>query len=227
MRQETLGAVVQIDGTLLDTRDARCQAWVEAFTEYGHPLHFAELRPLIGLVPHELTSRQIGMGEDTPTGQAIRDRATQIFRRRYLGRVTPFLRGRELIARMRDAGLRLALATSDPPDVLLPLLRILGAEALLHRAGPPQKGPAATSNRDLIKSAVDRLGIPPERAVMLSDAPFDLDAAARLRLTTVAIRSAPFRDEALASATAIYTTTTDLYHDFEVSPLAGPVPTAA
>jgi phosphoglycolate phosphatase-like HAD superfamily hydrolase len=225
MRQETLGAILDIDGTLIDSNDARCQAWLEAFTEFGHPFKFKDLRPLVGLVPHDMLTRHIGMGEDTPTGQAIRDRYLQIFRRRFEGRLVPFLRARDLLVRMRDAGLRIVLATPDPPDVLLPLLRSLSAEALLHRAAMPTKGVSTLTNRDLIKSALDRLGVPAQRTALLADAPFDLDAGAKLGLVPVAIRSNLYRDEELASATAIYDSTAHLYDDFETSPLAGPVPT--
>lgn len=47
-----LGAVFDIDGTLLDSVDLRALAWQEAFTAFGHR------------VPFELSRGQIGKGGD-------------------------------------------------------------------------------------------------------------------------------------------------------------------
>jgi beta-phosphoglucomutase-like phosphatase (HAD superfamily) len=43
------GVMLDIDGTFVLSNDAQAQAWVEAFTAFGHELEFNQVRPLIGM----------------------------------------------------------------------------------------------------------------------------------------------------------------------------------
>ncbi|HZQ37601.1 MAG TPA: HAD family hydrolase, partial [Dehalococcoidia bacterium] len=45
----TRAVIFDVDGTLVDSNDAHAHAWVEALIAFGHPVTFAQVRPLIGM----------------------------------------------------------------------------------------------------------------------------------------------------------------------------------
>ncbi len=213
------GVILDLDGTLVDSNEGRAQAWVEALSESGYPIPFAEVRALVGLVPHELLTRTVGFGEDTDIGRKIRDRSRQIFVRRYIPRLAPTYRAAELIARLERDGTKLGVVSVDPPEVLLPLLKVVGLEPLVHRAAlPPAEG--LYTQRDLLKSALDKLGLPAGRAALLADAPHDVEAAHKHGLTSIALMTGGFPASTLKGAAAIYPDIPTLLASYETSPFA-------
>lgn len=213
------GLILDLDGTLVDSNPARTQSWVEALGESGYTVPFDQVRALVGVVPHELLSRLVGFGEDTELGRTIRDRARQIFARRYISRLAPTYRAADLVARLERDGTKLGVISVDPPDVLLPLLKVVGLESLIHRAAvPPADG--LYTQRDLLKSALDKLGVPANRAALLADGPHDVDAAVKHGMSAIALLTGGFPAAALKGAAAIYPDIPTLLAAFESSPFA-------
>lgn len=217
------GVILDLDGTLVDSNQGRTAAWVEAFSESGYSVTHDQVRAMIGLVPHEILTRAVGFGEDAETGRKIRDRFRRIFLRRYLPRITPTYRARELLVRLETEGFRLAVASVDPPEVLLPILRLLGAEPLLHRAAYPAADGPLLTNRDILKGALDKLGLPPGRTLLIADAPHDVEAANKLGVSAIALTSGGFSPESLKSSVAIYADAYTLLAEIDRSPLATPL----
>jgi phosphoglycolate phosphatase-like HAD superfamily hydrolase len=216
------GVIIDVDGTLVDSNGARAQAWVEALNSHGHPARYEELKKLAGIVPNEILVRFTGLGLDTRAGQAIHDRYLHVFRTRLLPRIIPFYRAPLLVERIRECGLRLAVASADPPDTLLPLLRIAGAEFLFHRSGAQNAAHAAASNREVIKAALDRLGSASPHVLMLADAPFDIEAASQLNVPVIAFETGGWTEGELAGAgaAAVYADANHLLHELAQSPIA-------
>lgn len=213
------GVVLDLDGTFIDSNDARAQAWAEALKESGYPIAFSEVRALVGLVPHEVLTRTVGFGEDTDGGRKIRDRYRHIFLRRYVSRLVPTFRAVDLLAQLERDGVKLGVASIDPPEVLVPLLRILGAEALVHRSAYAPEG-AILTNRDLLKQALDKIGVQPARGALIADAPHDIEAASKLGLVTVAVASGGFSQASLRGALAVYPDVRTLLSSYDASPFA-------
>lgn len=213
------GLILDLDGTLVDSNPARTQAWVEALGDSGYTIPFENVRALVGVVPHEMLSRLVGFGEDTELGRQIRDRARQIFTRRYISRLAPTYRAAELVARLERDGTKLGVISVDPPELLLPLLKVVGLESLVHRAAvPPAEG--LYTQRDLLKSALDKLGVPANRAALLADGPHDIDAAIKHGLTAIGLLTGGFPAQSLKGAAAIYPDIATLLASFETSPFA-------
>jgi len=216
------GIILDLDGTLIDSNEGRAQAWAEALGEAGYPVPFADVRLLVGCVAHEVLTRTVGFGEDTEIGRKIRDRARQIFVKRYVPRIAPHYRAIDLLARFEREGAKLGVVSVDPPEVLSPLLRLVGLDALVHRASfPPAEGLA--TQRDLLKTAIDKLGVPAARTAILCDGPHDIEAANKLGLTTVAVLLGGFPAASLRGASALYKDLATLLQDFDDSVFGAPV----
>lgn len=213
------GVIIDLDGTLVDSNEGRTQSWVEALAEAGYTVPFKDVRSLVGMVPHELLARLVGFGEDTELGRRVRDRARQIFVRRYVPRLAPTFRAADLVARLEEDGAKIGVVSIDPADVLSPLLKATGLEGLMHRAAlPPAEG--LYTQRDLLKGALDKLGVPASRAAALVDGPHDIDAALKQGVTPIALLTGGFPATSLKGAAAVYPDIPTLLATFAMSPFA-------
>jgi beta-phosphoglucomutase-like phosphatase (HAD superfamily) len=73
---------------------------------------------------------------------------------------------------------------------------------------------------DIVKAALARLKLTPEEAVLLGDTPYDVEAAGRAGVATIAVRSGGFPDDDLKGAIALYDDAADLLARYASSPLA-------
>lgn len=70
-----------------------------------------------------------------------------------------------------------------------------------------------------MRAALQRGGFSPDRAVMIGDTPYDLEAAARSHVALIALRCGGWDDDALRGAVAIYDDPLDLLEHYDRSPL--------
>ena len=211
--------LLDIDGTLVDSNDAHARAWVEALREHGQDVPFDRVRPLIGMGGDTLLPRVAGIESESPEGTAIDRRRAQLVKERY----GPTLRAcpgtRALLERLRDAGLRLIVATSAKEDELDGLLARTGAADLLRERVSSSEVDAAKPAPDIIQAALEKLDLPAEAVVLLGDTPYDIEAAARAGVRTIALRCGGWDDRALAGALAVYEHPADLLAHLDESPL--------
>lgn len=212
--------VLDLDGTLVDSHEGRAQAWVEALADNGYrDVGFREVRELVGLPADALLLRTIGFGEDSAIGTKIRERYHHNFKLRYLPRIMPFLRGPELLYRFRAIEARIVVVSTERLDTLESLLDLLNARPLLKYAVTPERSPGIKTERDLVRTAVDRLGA--GTTLMLADAPHDVAAGQQCGIPVVALASGGFPRATLQGAAAIYDDAASLFSAFDQSPFVG------
>jgi HAD superfamily hydrolase (TIGR01509 family) len=204
------GAIFDVDGTLVDSNDAHARAWEEAFREAGHPMPFEKIRSLIGMGGDKLVPELTGWSKDDPRVEKLGRRRGEIFRQRYLPSIQPFPRTRELLTAMREAGLRLAVATSADKEELEPLLERAGASDLIQHKASSDDAESSKPDPDIVHAALRRLGLPKSDAVMIGDTPYDVEAATRAGIPIIAFRSGGWDGEALTGAREIYDGPADL-----------------
>ena len=208
------GAILDVDGTLVDSNDAHARAWVDAFKEQGIETSFERIRPLIGMGGDKIIPEIAGVDEESERGASIGESRSRIFCRRYLSEVRAFPCVRELLEQMRADGMKLVVASSAKKEELEPLLRIARADGLIARK---------TSSDDAERSKPDpdaECGFDPRDVVMLGDTRYDIEAAHRAGVATIAFRSGGSSDQDLAGAIAIYDGAADLLTHYASSPLA-------
>jgi HAD superfamily hydrolase (TIGR01509 family) len=128
----------------------------------------------------------------------------EIFVRDYLPQVRPFPKVRELFERLRDDGVRIALATSSKEVELDTHLRNLDVEDLIEYATSADDAEHSKPAPDIFEAALARLDdVQPDEALVIGDTPYDAIAAAKARTKTIAVLSGGFTEEALAGAGAI------------------------
>jgi phosphoglycolate phosphatase-like HAD superfamily hydrolase len=116
------GVLLDVDGTLVDSNDAHAHAWVEALAEAGVRVEFAAVRRLIGKGGDKLLPEVSGIDAESPKGKQISERRGELFQTEYLPKLRPFPGTKDLLARMKKAGLELAVASSSKKEELGGLL---------------------------------------------------------------------------------------------------------
>src|SRR5688572_30403351 len=132
MRRKLEGALLDVDGTLIDSNDAHARAWSEALREIGRDVPAAEIRPLIGMGGDKLLPK-LGVDPESSEGKTVAERRGETFLSQYLPRLRPTRGARELITRLHKEGLRLVIATSAREEELDAMLRQAGLDDLLKR----------------------------------------------------------------------------------------------
>jgi HAD superfamily hydrolase (TIGR01509 family) len=215
-------ALFDIDGTLVDSVDAHAHAWEEAFARFGKQVSHDEIRSQIGkggdqLIPFFLTDDEIErFGDDLDEYRA------GLYERNYLPWVQPFPRVPELLARLEQAGMLVALASSCRRTELGYYLRMVGGASLVDAAATSDDAEESKPAPDVFQAALDRLEVEPSEAIAVGDSPYDVEAAARAGVATVGLLCGGFEERVLqrAGSIAIFQDPADLLDRLDASPLA-------
>ena len=220
MEQQVCGVLLDIDGTLVNSNDAHAHSWVDAMDEQGYHVDFEKVRPLIGMGGDKVLPDVLNIQKDSEQGKKIEQRRKDIFKEKYLSTVKPFPKAKELLQHMHDAGLTLVVATSSTPNELKDLLDIIGphVQDLMTQETTAKDAPKSKPNPEVMDVAIQRSGHSANELLMLGDTPYDIEAAARAGVKTVAVRSGGWADKDLSQAIAIYDNTADLLAHYDESP---------
>jgi HAD superfamily hydrolase (TIGR01509 family) len=204
MAARVRGVLLDIDGTLLDSNDAHARSWVDIFERHAMNIAFERVRPLIGKGGDKLLPELTGIENGSPEGQRLSDERKELFLGDYLPRLEPTRGARELVSTLKQRGLRIVIATSASGDELSRLLRQAGVGDLIGQATTADDGDSKP-DPDIVKAALAKGKLNPGEAVMVGDTPYDIEAAARCGVASIALRCGGWWDDtALCGAAAIY-----------------------
>lgn len=212
------GVLLDIDGTLIDSNDAHARSWTDTLRRAGYDVTFERVRELIGKGGDKLLAETVGIDDKSAEGKEITDRRRELFLREYVPKINAFNGARDLLAHMRNEGLRLVVATSAGAEEMRPLLHIVGAEDLIDEATSSSDAERSKPDPDIVQAALEKGRFTPKEALMLGDTPYDIEAAGRAGVSTVALRTGGWSDNALAGALAIFDNPRDLLKHWDKSP---------
>jgi HAD superfamily hydrolase (TIGR01509 family) len=214
------GVLVDIDGTLLDSNDAHTRAWMRALDAHGHGLPFDRIRPLIGKGGDKLLEELLGLPDDSEEAKAISAERGRVFLADELHALAPTPGARDLLLRIKAAGLKVVVATSAQPSETDALLVQAGIDDLIDHEANSGDAEQSKPDPDIVQSALRKAGVRPSAAIMLGDTPYDVEAAAKAGVPAVVLRCGGWwNDSAFKDALAIYDSPQDLLDDFDSSPL--------
>ena len=211
------GVIFDVDGTLVDSNDAHAQSWVDTFAEAGYEVPFEVVRPLIGMGADKLLPKTIGIRHDSEQGKKLLKRRSEIFRKKYLPRLRPLPGARSLVLRVRDDGLKAIVATSAKDEELEGLLKAAEVEDLMEEKATASDAKRSKPDPDIVEAAIEESGVPANKAVMIGDTPYDVEAALRAGVRVIAFRSGGWDDDSLKGAEQIYDGPADLLAHYDAS----------
>jgi len=212
--------LLDVDGTLVDSNDAHAQAWSEVLEENGYPSSFERVRELIGKGGDKLLPEITGLSHDSHEGKRLTKARAALFSRVYLPHLRPFPQAEALLRRLHELDLELVVASSANDDELRPLLEVCGALPYLQHQTSSDDAERSKPDPDIVQVALRKARCSAGEAVLLGDTPYDVQAASKAGVRTVALRSGGHPDSALSGALAIYDDVADLLSNFEASVFA-------
>lgn len=213
------GVILDIDGTLVDSNDAHAESWVTALTEHSYQIEFDLVRRLIGMGGDNLLPETAHVEKESVKGKALAKRYLEVFKEQHLSTLQAMPGARELVEHMLKKGLKIVIGSSSEADVLDTLLEIAGVQDLLDQRVSSKEVQASKPDPDIILAALNKLGLPHEHAVMIGDTPYDVLAARKAGVQTIALRCGGWSDADLQDALAIYEDPADLLAHYAESPL--------
>src|SRR5881275_2295538 len=202
-----LAFIFDIDGTLVDSNELHVDSWDRAFRRFGKQFPREKLRAQIGKGSDQYLPEFLTPDEIDRFGKDLDDYRSDLFKKEYLPKVRPFPKVRELFQRIRDDNKRIVLASSGKKADTRYYIDLLKIDDLIegYTSGddPDNSKPAPHTFAVSLKKLGD---ISPTDAVTVGDTRFDIEAARKAGLTTIAFRCGGTSESALreAGAAVIY-----------------------
>jgi HAD superfamily hydrolase (TIGR01549 family) len=213
--------ILDIDGTLVDTNYHHAVAWYRAFRRNDVVLPVWRIHRHIGMGGDQLVGALAGDEVEERKGDSIRDAETELYME-LIGEVQPTEGARELIEELKDRGHAVVLASSAKEKEVEHYLDLLNARELADAWTTSDDVEATKPQPDLVVTALDKAGRDDE-AVMIGDTPWDVKAAERAGVETIAVLTGGFSEAELrdAGAVAVYESVAGLLELLDDTSLAG------
>ena len=211
-------ALLDIDGTLVDSNYHHTIAWYRAFREHELTPPVWRIHRHIGVGGDQLVARVGGDEVEQRLGDAIRDSEARFYGE-LLGEVRPFEGAHELIVELRERGHTPVLASSAKAEDTEHYIELLDAGELIDSATTSADVEATKPAPDLVVEAMKRAG--ELSAVMVGDSTWDVEAAGRAGVKTIAVLTGGFSEAELfeAGAVDVFESLVDLRERLDSTPL--------
>lgn len=213
-------AIVDIDGTLVDSNYQHALAWYRALREFGVTRELWRLHRLIGMGGDHLVEEIAGADVEARHGDAIREAEQRRFGE-LIDEVAALPRAPELVRALGAGGRPVVLASSAQAWQVEHYLDLLGVRDDITGWTSADDVDRTKPDPDLVEAARAKAGA--GGAVMIGDSTWDCAAARRAGIETVAVLTGGFSREELtdAGAAVVFDSLGGLIDDLEETPLGG------
>src|SRR5919198_274521 len=211
-------ALLDVDGTLIDANYQHAIAWYRAFRRHDIVLPIWRIHRAVGMGGDQLVPALVGDETEQQKGDAIRDARDEIYRE-LIGEIAPLHGARGLIEDLKERGLRVVLASSSPQKEIDHYLDLLDARDLADAWTTNDDVEATKPEPDLVKAALAKAET--SDAVMVGDTRWDVEAASKAGLETIAVITGGWSEQELrdAGAIAVFESVEDLRRRLDETPL--------
>ena len=197
---------------------------MDALRTHGYVIPFEEVRPLIGIGGDKLVPKLTGLVAESGEAERLSETRSALFLKRELPTLRPTRGARALLERLTSLGMELVIATSATSSEVQALLEQAGVADLIPLASSADDADRSKPDPDIVQAALRMSGSLAAHSVMVGDTPYDVEAAARARVPSIALRCGGWwSDEALRGATAIYDDPAALLARLEESPIGAAI----
>ncbi|HET9739830.1 MAG TPA: HAD family hydrolase [Solirubrobacteraceae bacterium] len=214
-----VAAILDIDGTLVDTNYQHTIAWYRAFRQSGVTLPLWRIHRHIGMGGDQLVAALTSDGFEASHGDEIRT-AEMVLYRELMDEVRPLEGARELVEDVKRRGHPVVLASSAKPDEVEHYLDLLDVRELADGWTDSGDVERTKPEPDLVQAAIEKAG--GGESVMIGDSTWDCLAAERAGIGTLAVLTGGFSEAELreAGATAVFGSVQELRTRLEETPLS-------
>ncbi|MEA2461592.1 MAG: hypothetical protein QOH90_1769 [Actinomycetota bacterium] len=192
-------AILDIDGTLVDTNYQHALGWFRAFRKNDVTVPLWRIHRHIGIAGDLLVEAVAGKDIDSAKGDAIRDAEGRAYSE-LVGEVTMIEGARELVRTLKRAGCPVVLASSAKEEELEHYLKMLDVSDLLDGWTSSADVDMAKPEPEVIEVAIEKAG--GGEAVMIGDSTWDCEAAKRAGVPSIGVLTGGFSASELKDAGA-------------------------
>ena len=190
-------AILDIDGTLVDTNYHHALAWFRALKRHGRPVPLWIVHRHMGMGGDQLVAAVTDDEFEARSGNDVRDAEKQEYQR-LIDEVVALKGASELVEALRGRGCRVILASSAKEEEVKHYLELLEAEDLDYTSSGDVE--RTKPQPDLVEAAMEKAG--GGEAFMIGDSTWDCEAAKRAGVRTVALLTGGFSEQELLDAGA-------------------------
>jgi len=211
-------ALLDVDGTLVDSNYQHAIAWYRAFRDHDLTPAVWRIHRHIGVGGDQMVSRVAGDEVEERLGDAIRESEGRFYGE-LIGEVQPFDGARALLVELGERGHPCVLASSAKAQETEHYVELLGAGDLIEGYTTSADVEATKPSPDLVGAAMRTAG--ELSAVMIGDSVWDVEAASRAEVKTVAVLTGGFSEAELrdAGAVDVFESLGDLREGLDSTPL--------
>jgi HAD superfamily hydrolase (TIGR01549 family) len=204
--------VFDIDGTLIDSNELHVQSWDRAFRHFGKTIPTEALHEQVGKGTDQYLPEFLTADEIERFGKQLDDYRSKIFREEFLPKVKPFPKVRELFERLKNDGKRILLASSGKEKDTQHYIDLLKIDKFIEGCVSGDEADRSKPQPDIFLACIEKFNLARDSTIVVGDTRWDVEAAAKVGLRTIAVTCGGF-DAALlraAGAIAVYKDPADL-----------------
>lgn len=211
-------AILDVDGTLVDTNYHHAIAWYRAFRRNFVTPQVWQIHRHIGMGGDQLVAAVAGDEVEKRAGDRIREAEGELYKD-LIGEVQPMEGSRELIEDLKADGYVVVLASSAKEWEVEHYIELLDAAELVDAWTTSADVESTKPEPDLIHAALDKVDEDGD-AILIGDTVWDVEAAKRAGVETLAVRTGGFSDQELldAGAKEVFTSVNELRRSLSPRP---------
>ena len=212
--------MLDLDGTLVDANYQHAFAWYRAFRRHDIAVPMWRVHRHIGMGGDQIVEAIAGEDVERRLGDALREASAEEFAR-LRDECEPLEGAADLVRELKRRDLAVVLASSAKEQEVDHYLDLLDARELVDGWTTSADVERTKPEPDLVRAALEQLGT--EDAVMVGDTPWDVQAAEKAGVPTVAVLTGGFSESELtdAGAVAVFSSIVELREDLASTPLRG------
>jgi HAD superfamily hydrolase (TIGR01549 family) len=211
-------AILDVDGTLVDTNYQHALAWDRAFRRHGVVLPVWRIHRHIGMGGDQIVASLCDEETEERMGDDVRAAETDLYME-LIDEVEPLPGARDLIVDLKGRGHSVVLASSAKEHEVDHYLDLLDARSLVDGWTTAADVDRTKPHPDLVAAGVEKAG--GGDAVMVGDSTWDCEAAGRAGVPTIALLTGGFSEQELleAGAACVFESIEDLMRRIGETPL--------
>jgi HAD superfamily hydrolase (TIGR01549 family) len=211
-------AILDVDGTLVDTNYQHAIAWFRAFRRNFVTVQVWLIHRHIGMGGDQLVAAVAGDEVEARAGDRIREAESELYRE-LIGEVQAMEGSRELIEDLKADGYTVVLASSAKEWEVEHYIELLDAAEIVDAWTTSADVESTKPEPDLIHAALDKADTE-GNAILIGDTVWDVEAAKRAGVETLAVRTGGFSEQELldAGAKEVFTSVNELRHSLSPRP---------
>jgi phosphoglycolate phosphatase-like HAD superfamily hydrolase len=199
----TPAAILDVDGTLVDTNYQHALSWWRALAQHDVIVPLWRIHRSIGMGGDQLLPALAGEEVEEEMGDDIRAAEKALYMA-TIGEVVALPGAADLVRWLRDRGHEVVLSSSAKEDEVEHYLDLLDVRDVIAGHTNSADVEATKPKPDVVKAALAK--VTAKKAVMIGDSVYDCEAAARAKVPSIGLLTGGFGAEELerAGAAAVF-----------------------